>query len=142
MYWAFIGTLYLIILTWQDYRHNMLVDDRKNYFMLGASIIMIDLFTHTWYYKLAVFVVVIGLSIVFQKYKLLGEADIKSIAWMFLGFGLVSPHVLMTFAIFFIIMLIIFEVLKRYLMKYRGKLPYYGVLLIIFVTTCLINNLY
>ena len=36
-FFAWFGTIMLIILTWQDFKNNMKVDDRRNYFMFGVS---------------------------------------------------------------------------------------------------------
>lgn len=142
MYWAFIGTIYLIILTWQDYKHNMLVDDRKNFFMLGASVILLEFFWHRWTYRLAIFGLVILFNYLFNKYNILGTGDVHSIIWIFLGMGLISIYALAVFVGVFIVINVIYHTIRKLVFKYNKALPYYGVILISYVTSCLISNLY
>jgi len=41
-YWAFFGCVYLLWLTVQDFRNNMRVDDRRNWFMMGLSVSLLS----------------------------------------------------------------------------------------------------
>jgi len=142
-YWAFLGTFYLLWLTWQDLRNNMMVDDRKNFFMMGLTI---SLYSHFYYgiiYSLSLFIIVLAICIIFSKRKLIGDADISTIRWVLLGFGLMSPYLAAWWLIIFgcvaVIWLIIRTVMK---IPKEKQMPFYPVLLTSYVLQCALFGLY
>lgn len=140
-YWSWLGTIYLLVLTWQDYKNNKMVDDRRNWLMMGLSISLISHTYTTIWYKLAL-AIILGLLYVFlRKIKTLGEADTNTYTWIFLGFGLINPYYLGLFTIIFIVNTILFSLLKK-LFKIEEATQFYGVLLTSFVLTLFLFGLY
>jgi len=150
-YWPIIGTIYLLILTYQDYK-TMMCDDRLNFFMLGLSL---SLTSHThpaWYYVILLSLVVFVLQMVLRKYKVLGGADISALTWIFYGFGLLGIFYFGWFAVFYLAIHLLFYLLLRtyiFVLKRWGKLskeaikiPYFAVILITYVFTCYLFGLY
>lgn len=142
MFWAFIGTLYLIYLTWEDYRHHMIIDDRKNYFMMGMSFGLIGFMKRHWWYILLILAIVLLLGFFLTKFKVLGTGDIHTFMWIYYGFALLSFNSLLIFIIIFIILLLLFEGIKRLLFREYQKMPFYAVILLSFIISCLLLGLY
>lgn len=141
-FWAFIGTFYLILLTFQDYKNKGWVDDRRNWFMMGATIMIISHIGRNFWIFLAVIALSIGLNIYFKKKKVLGDADINSLSWMIIGFGLINVWNLIFFLMIFIVLTTIYNMLKIWVFKYRGSTPFYFVMLLSFAITCFSVGLY
>lgn len=141
-YWAYIGTFYLCLLTWQDYRENRLVDDRRNWFMAGVSVSLISHVYTSFGYKLALTIILTILYVFLRKVKAIGEADINTIAWVFLGFGLINPYNLLFFVVVFAILTVLFMVFKNYLFKIEHPIQYYGVITTCFVFTNFVLGMY
>lgn len=142
MFWAFIGTLYLAYLTYEDYRKGMTIDDRKNYFMMGMSFALYGIFKRQWWYVLALIFIVLVFGFIMHKSKIMGGGDINTFLWIIYGFGIIAPNAVLTWAIIFIILLILYEVAKRVFFKQKNPLPFFGVILISFVASCGILGLY
>jgi len=140
-YWAWFGTLYLIWLTYQDYK-SMEIDDRKNYFMMGITISLLTHLDRGLVYILAVFLIVFVMGIAFKRFKVLGEGDINSISWIFLGFGFLNPYQLAWFSLFFIVVTVIYFSLKKYLFKVDKPAPFFYVILISYVLNSLLFAIY
>lgn len=141
-YWSWLGTFYLLFLTYQDYTNNRKVDDRKNYFMLGLSIsVLSHVYTSLWY-KLGLTASIILLNIILRKYKPVGQADINTISWVFLGLGLMHYTYIVMFTLIFLTLATLFYVLKTYLFRYKENIAFYGVILISFVVSCFVLGLY
>jgi len=141
-YWAFFGTFYLILLTFQDFKRQMIVDDRHNYFMLGITVSLISHVHRSLLYIFALVLVVIALTIYLNKTKVLGEADNRTISWIFLGLGYINPFQLAWFGIFFILITALYVFIKFKILKYKKPLPFYPVLLLGFLVTAGIFKLY
>jgi len=138
-YWVFMGVLYLMILTYQDYKNKMLVDDRKNYLMLGATIALISHFKVRFIYMLGLILIIFFIRWIFKKYNTIGDADINSLSWLFLGFGIISPFYLLTFLLIFTLLYILFWGLKKLIFKLLNHLnvptQFYGVILLSYILT-------
>jgi len=141
-YFAWIGTFYLIILTWKDYRNNMNIDDRHNHFMLGIGVSLISHFSHAWYYMLSVSFICIFIFFWINKWRLLGAGDAKTISWIFLGFGIMDPTYLLWWSLLFISMAILHWAFKKYVFKIKKPTPFYIVILFSFVLSCALWGLY
>lgn len=96
-YWFWIGTLYLIIMTYQDIKNKMMVDDRHNYFMLGLTVSIGSHIVNGILYVLSVLVVVMVGQYFIKRYKLIGDADVSALMWLFMGFAFIAPNVLLYF---------------------------------------------
>ena len=129
-YWAIIGTIQLLILVYQDYRHNMLVDDRKNYFMMGLTVSLIFVLQPAFWYILTILAFTVALTIYMTKFKVLGEADIKTMSWACYGFGLFGIYKLVAFLVIFAAVTAIYSLLKFGVFKMKKQpAPFYGVIL-------------
>lgn len=132
-YFFWLGTIYLLFLTFQDYKDGMLVDDRRNYFMMGLAV---SIYTHIYspvWYKLVLGVFIAIIYAFMRKIKAIGEADVSSLTWIFTGLGLIDAGYIVVFFLYFAASTTIFLVLKNYLFKYKGEIQFYGVLLTSFV---------
>jgi len=95
--WFFGGVIALIFLTYQDVKNNCLVDDRRNWYMLGLTtgLFFFVGFIYSWYYYICLLLLLaIGLGII-KQFGLMGSADIKTILWSFYGFGLIDWRLVM-----------------------------------------------
>ena len=140
-YWAWLGTIYLIILSYQDIKNNMNVDDRKNYFMFGATFALLSHIDRPLWIILLFFGIIIGLNYYMNKIKVLGEADNTTLIWIFYGFAIINPAFLAYFAGFFIIITLIYAWTKNNVYKVKTA-PFYPVLLLTFILTNILFKLY
>lgn len=140
-FWAWAGIFYLVWLTWQDYTRKMLVDDRKNYFMMGMSLALVGFIKKPWWYMIGLLILALILMYLFKKKKLIGEADVNSFVWSFYGFGIIGLEVLLWYLGVFIVFTVFYEIIKRTLFKERRPMPFYGVILLAFVFVCLVYRL-
>lgn len=140
-FWAFIGTIYLVILSYQDIKNKMLVDDRHNFFMFGLTSSLYFIYKPNIYYSLTLLVLVLALRWFFNKYKVMGEADNNTIIWIFTGFGLVGPYILIDF-IFFYTLGLCFYMGFRKLYKIKVATPLYPIILFIFIAINIFRGLY
>lgn len=141
-YWAWIATIYLIILTIQDYRNKRLVNERFNYVMLGVTISLISHLPITLLYLLALIASVIALRIYLVKFKLIGEADITALNWVFLGFGYINYIFLLGYVLVFIFTTLLYTTIKLYLFRYKKPTPFFTVILISFWFASFVFGLY
>lgn len=141
-YWAFIATFYLLWLTWQDYRHKMRVDDRKNWFMFGITTSLLTHIPRPIWYILLVVVLGIGIRVFYARFRVFGEGDINSFAWIFTGLGFINPFKLIFFLLYFVLLTGLYFVLKKYVFKRSEPTPFYGVILLAFVSAAWFMGLY
>jgi Na+/H+ antiporter NhaC len=137
-YWFWIGTIYLGILTYKDYKNNMNVDDRHNHFMLGISVSLISHIHHVIWYLLALSGLSMAIFYFINKTKALGEADAKTVSWIFLGFGIMNISYLIWWAGLFAIITFMYWFLKKNVFRIKQPTPFYIVLLFSFVLTSLL----
>lgn len=141
-YWAIIATIYLIILTYQDYKKKMLVDDRFNYLMLGVTFSLLSHIKRPLWFILFVFVVIIFMTVLFTKVKSVGAADTKTLSWLFYGFCIINISALAFYAAVFLACVVVYNVVKLYVFKYKQPTPFYPVILIPFIITAVTYGLY
>lgn len=135
-YWAYFGTLYLIIMTFQDLFNNMTIDDRRNWFMMGATIALIShLGRPFWYYLLVGLLVFIMISL-FNKYNTLAKGDTSALTWIFIGFGFLSISHFIIFSINFLLILILWATIKNGVFNYKEKVAFFPVILVSFISAC------
>ena len=139
--WAFVGLLNLLILTYQDIKNHMIIDDRKNLVMLGLTVSLLSLgYFRSWYY-LALIVVVLLLTNWIGKKQFFGDGDVSAFRWLFLGFGYIHP---LSFAIFGTNLLLwsAAHMGAKKIFKIRGATPYFAVILASFTVTCLLMGFF
>lgn len=145
MLWYVLGLVYLLILTYQDIFKKRMVNERYNWFMMGLSAGLIPLFSHVWWYLLALIGISIGLGVYIGVYlkRSYGQVDAQSITWVFYGFALIGFDKLITFTVTFISTLIIYQIIRRIGWKNEKKAPFYPVILLSFIINGLIiHNLF
>lgn len=136
-YWVWIGTIYLIILTYKDIKHNCLVDERHNWFMSGLTFSMFFLFKNSFWYILSIIVFIILFNILLSKTKVLGEADHQTLTWIIVGFGLIDLNALINFLAVFGGVTITYFLAKKISSKilsfnFKEATPFYPALLVSF----------
>lgn len=134
-YFAIIGTVSLLWMTFQDYKWKRYVDDRKNWIMLGVAISILSHVSHSIWYVLGTTGVLILLHIFFRKYtmKHFGEADINSFTWISAGFAYISPQYFITFWILMLFITLFVALLKKYVFKNTSPTPFYYFILVSFI---------
>lgn len=145
--WVFIGTLYLLILTIQDYKNNCWIDSRHNYFMSGYTLCLGVILEHSLWFIAIVISVVLFTSIILRKFNVIGAGDIGALTWIIMGFTLINVYYLFYFYLIFTILYILYYNLKRlicYFMKWDSKkgTPFFAVILISYVCTNILFSLY
>lgn len=140
-YWAFIGIINLVYLTWQDYTNDRKVDDRKNYFMFGLTFALLAIQPmNPWHFLLAVGIIILaGWAAI--KVKVFGEADIKTMGWIILGYTILDGMKLLVFFICLFLVTSLYAVSKFYVFRVRNPTPFYGVLLLTFSFSAWINKI-
>lgn len=142
MLWVFVGLIDLAFLTWQDIRKRGWVDDRLNFSMMGATLMLLEDYPKSVVYLLIVLVVLALLSAFIIKFKLLGDADYKSIAWIMWGLSYINSSYLVGFFIATAFFTVVQALTARVLFKKAVRVPYYPVLFLSFLTTCLFYGLF
>jgi len=121
----------------------MQVDDRRNYFMLGLTVSLYSRFYYGIIYSLCLLAIVIVVCAFFMRKKVIGAADISTIRWVLLGFGIISPYLAVGWLVVFAITTSLWLALRRLMRIPAGKpMPFYPVLLVQFILTCGAFHLY
>lgn len=144
--WSILGAIHLFILTYQDIFKKRWVDDRHNYFMIGATMMLLELYNINFWALFGV-IITAGLLISYvTKFKVMGAADTKTIGWTFTGFAIISIPVLIKYAILFFSLLttafIVAYFLKnqkriKIINKRQYKIPLYPVFFAAYIYTIL-----
>lgn len=130
-FWISSTFITLFLLAYQDYKNNMMVNNNRNIFMLGFTI-MFACIMHTSIYMLfAVVIISILLGLYIGKFKLLGRADANTIMWLFMGYASIGTSFLFVFFIVSSIIVLLWAFMKKLIFKIPKPTPFYGVLLII-----------
>lgn len=142
-FWVAMGTFYLLIMTYKDLKNNMRIDDRFNFFMMGASIMLLTHFYISVWYILALIIVILGLNMYLKKFNVLGGADISSIMWLFYGYAIINLRVVVSFVIVFLMLAGLYYFVRKLMKMPEDKpLPFMPVLLASFIINNLVWSLY
>lgn len=139
--WAFVGLLNLLILTYQDIKNKMIIDDRKNLVMLGMTASLLSLGFFKWWYYIALLVVVLLLTNWIGKKQYFGSGDVSAFRWLFLGFGYINPFSFAIFGINLLVWSAAHQGLKK-VFKIRGVTPYFAVILASYTVTGLLMGFF
>ncbi len=125
----------------------MLIDDRWNFFMSGASISLIAVFPRSLWYLLGVIAIILIGALLMKKFKALGGGDINSLSWIFIGFALINPVYLITFVILLTIITLLYQLIKYIVAKIfkrnpNDPTPFYPVILLSFLINCFVYKLF
>jgi len=92
----------------------MLVDDRHNYMMIGATMPLLFYVPHKgWIFIMGIIALSLAVSLIMRWTKAMGEADQKAIFWSFLGFAALSKSYLISYVIIFIFTYILYFLIKK-----------------------------
>lgn len=140
-FWIFLGLLNLIRLTVQDLRNNRNVDDRYNFFMMGATIMLLEEFRRPWYFTISAILIITLLVIILNKRKVLGQADLSTMIWLFVGLAIIKIPSLVFFFIILIILIILSSLIYKYIFKSKTHFPAYPSFLLAYLMTVLFSLL-
>jgi hypothetical protein len=141
--WAWMGTIYLIILTFQDILNKMYVDDRFNYLMMGLSISLLSYGLRNFWYILTIIVVIVVLRLVMQKYRLIGAADINTFMWLFFGYAYISLKSIMAYFVVFVFMVLLYNSIKYTILKKLSiRTPFYIAILLSYILCNILMGYY
>lgn len=162
-YWAFLGLVYLIILSVQDLikmkgKKQLQVDARYNYILVGLTI---SLFSHLEHFNIW-FVVGLIICIMFFNWVLLkvnkfqikrdakrgvnnsigvfGRADIVAFNWIYLGFGIISYPLILMFFLFLLFYGSVTMVFARKIVKLK-RIPFFPVITAAFISVLLLMSI-
>lgn len=134
-YFTFFAITSLLMFTYQDLKNKMIVDDRRNAFMMGISISLFSHFNHKFIYIAALVIFGIVINVLMNKIRAFGGADNDTLTWLLLGMGIINA----LYNLFFLINLTIitagFFLFKIKIFKIKGYVPYYPVILCAFILT-------
>lgn len=142
-FWAWMGTTYLLYLTYSDAK-KMLIDERKNYFMMGATAsIAAILHPQLWFVMFLIVFCYFIIPFVLKKFKLIGPGDVSAFVWLFFGFGII-PNGAIIFPVFLIINILLYSIIKFivFRMDKQTPTPFYAVFLFTFCASCVVLGLY
>lgn len=136
-YWFAFGTFILILLTWQDFR-TMLIDDRRNFFMMGVTISLITHINTSLWKLLFLMAFVVSINILFSR--LYGRGDISIIAWTAYGYGIISFTLLGVYLMTIAAFTAIYHLFKVYFLSIdkRVKTPFTFVLTLAYAQTAIL----
>lgn len=141
-YFAWAALFNLIYLTYKDYRNNMMVDDRRNWFMMGISLSLISHIPHGLLYILFIIVISLTAGHFLKKYKAIGRADINSLMWLYMGLGIIGPGPLVGFIIIYSACMLFYFGAKKYIFRYNHPTPFYYVILVSFLLSAFMWGLF
>lgn len=127
-----LGTIYLIILTVQDYRE-MMVDSKYNYILVGVSISLLTHVNRSIWFILAIVIGLIFFNWMGASLKYFGKGDFSAFNWIFIGLSIINP-IFTAFYVFWITLLgVIYHQTRRFIGKKKGwgikPVPFYPVIL-------------
>jgi len=136
MLWYFLGIIYLSILTYQDYAKKMMVNDRYNYLMIGATAMLYDTYKHNWYYLFLIVGLAVFLSWAVVAVKSFAVADAKTLLWSFIGFAIIDLRYLLVYLVSFLavycLQRFLWFLMQKIIKEKIMRLPGYPIFLISF----------
>lgn len=135
-----MGAFQLAILTYQDFKHKKLVDDRHNWFMFGVTFSLLSHYPKSFLYISLVLVLGFVLRYLINKLKIMGDGDANTILWIFTGFGFLNDKLLISYLIIFSAIYLIHFLLRRVLFRRKENVQGYPVFLISFVVSFFLLN--
>ena len=144
-FFAWFGTVSLVLLSWQDFRNNRIIDDRRNFFMFGVSAVIPALL------GLGLIPILLHILIIFilrhyvikygVKFGFLGGGDISALFWAIMGLSWFGYFVLGAYFGYLFLLTGVYYGVKK-IMKIKQPTPFMIVLLCSFVLTCVSFGLY
>ena len=133
-----LGTIYLIILTVQDYR-DMSVDSKYNYILLGLGLSLMTHITVSFWYVLALIISMVLFNWFGNTIKVFGKGDFSAFNWIFLGFAFIHPIMIIFFMLVLTFIGVIYDQLRVRISKKKfgviKPVPFYPVILAAWLIT-------
>lgn len=137
--WAWSSTFWLCILCYQDIK-KMVVDSRRNYFMTGLTFGLIYVLEYSLAYFFSLIISTFAFSFFLYKFTKIGLGDVRALGWIFLGYLLINPNILIMYIVILILLTIVYKLLMNYFKK--QKYPFYPVILFSFFLVSFWHGLY
>lgn len=100
--WMVFGLVALLLMSFQDIFNDRKIDDRRNWFMIGATYLLIAAYNANVWLAILASMAMMGFVYVASHYvKSVGRADTNCLLWMTLGFYLLGLKPLLMFFIVF-----------------------------------------
>jgi hypothetical protein len=147
-YWTYIGTFYLLVMTFQDHKNNrMIVNGKYNYIALGLSLSLISHIERSFFFMLIAIVLLFFLYKYANGFNIIGQGDILSLNWILLGYFIINPAISFMFFVIFSLLTGIYHLgifIGKKILKIEQKLrfPFFIVILLSYFLTNIIFNLY
>lgn len=110
--------------------------------MLGLTISLVFMIRNPIFYVLTLLVVLFALRWFIKKINAIGAADVNTINWVFLGYGIINASFLLWFVAVLMVVTLIYLSIKHGLLKTNKPTPFYPVLLWSFVINSWLFGLY
>lgn len=130
-----MGILMLGIMTYEDFKNVMQVDDRRNWLMLGCTIMLLAFIKRSFWYILIVAIGTIVMTIILNRFHAFGAADNSALSWIMAGFAYVSPIHSLAFMLIFGALLTIQLTIKK-LLKVTHPTPLFMAIFLSFILNC------
>lgn len=145
-FFAWFGSISLLMLSYQDFKNNRKIDDRRNFFMFGVAAVIPSLLgLNFWLVLLHIIVIFILRAVViklFSKYHgALGSGDVSSLFWVIMGFAWLGWYYMGLFFLSLFSFTLIYFAIKK-LMRIKEATPFMIVIFCAFVLTCGLLGLY
>lgn len=127
MYWVVPGIINLAIMSYMDFKNNMMIDTRFNYIMMGITFSLLSHHKRTFFYVMGVLLGYFILFYVIKRY--FGDGDLQTLGWLLSGFGFLDPFYFILFAVVFTGIHFIYTMVKVYLLKTKKPTPYIIIIL-------------
>lgn len=145
-YWVYIALFSLVIMTFQDYFNKMVIGDQRNWFMMGLSFSLLSHIKHSLAFILAYIAVTIVLRVFFIEVLVkrlnLGEGDINTFQWLFMGYMIIGPNLMVWFVAILTFYTLIYGILKKVVFRYDKPTPFFAVITLAFISNNLLFSLF
>lgn len=121
--WAFLGIFHLFFLAIQDIFNKNWIDDRHNWFMLGATIMLLNAYKRGFIYIMLIVLSILLIVFILKKLKLMASGDFGAVTWTFMGFAFIQPMYMVYYAVILCFILMLFAGYSR-IIGARRKLTY------------------
>lgn len=126
-FWIF-GLVNLVWMAVSDVRKG-LVDDRKNFFMLGVALSLLSHVWRPWWYVMGGVLMLVVLGVLNKRFGVWGEGDMSAFRWIVLGLWILEPVLVVFYGVVLGVLTLVQRVVAKLVFKEKGlKLPYFVVI--------------
>lgn len=128
-----LAVLNLVRLTWQDYKNDMKIDDRYNYFVYGAVILFGLINLNSLWTLLITIGLTLVLSIGIGAILKLGTGDVSALNWINYSVGFLGLQYYLYFYAAFSLVNVFYLIYKRIAKHDNKPKPYFIVITISYI---------